>query len=226
MCLTSACHVADVTDNAWSFGIPTEKKKSVKALVRDTHFAYLLHLVAFFSVSPKCLLQVTLHFSELHSLKTVCLHLSHCICVSMPSRRNTSASFVSTRGSAAVFRARIEPLCPVPPIEMRGSVWSGWCPRIFEELCAMNPLAFWCELLRRRRTQSTTDDLPAFSRDSCLASRMQLFLYRNRENARALCSRIVLNVLWMQLLLKRGRENENHENQRQETKATTDTFLT
>ena len=63
----------------------------------------------------------------------------------MPSRRHTSATWVSTRGSAAVFAQQDHGLKQsflVPPIEKRGSVWSGWCPRISDELCAMNPLAF------------------------------------------------------------------------------------
>ena len=56
------------------------------------------------------------------------------------------------------------------PMEQRAAEWSGWCPQVFEELNAMNPVGFGNEtdtLLRARRSQVYEDGLPVFPRDAC-----------------------------------------------------------
>ena len=119
-------------------------------------------------------LQVLLSLCPSPSLSEVHFRLP----VSMPSRRCNASSFASTRGSAAAAAAAedglgLQPSVPAPPLDERDAIWAGWCPRVFERLSAMSPLALGGEgdeLMLARRTQATKDDLPSFCRDSCPAA--------------------------------------------------------
>ena len=122
---------------------------------------------------PKAFVSVFFYSSRRSRSTTFVVLRNFALSPCMPSRRRTSAAFGSTRGSAAVvaqLQNGLKPSVPAPVLEHRDAIWSGWCPQIFEQLCAMNQLAFGGEtdeLLRQRRTQTSSDDLPAFSRDWC-----------------------------------------------------------
>ena len=98
-----------------------------------------------------------------------------CLFVSMPSRRNVSASFATTRGQAAASaesRNRLQPTKLPPPLAQRGSEWAGWCPDVFARLSGTNPLSLGGEaaeetLVQLRRSRSSAEDLPVFCRDVC-----------------------------------------------------------
>ena len=121
-------HICRITHLALASSLLT--KKMCESLRQNTHLAASrLHLGALVGSISMGYSVSNFHLSEVHLLNTVCFNHSHCICVSMLSRHNISASFACTRGSAAVVSQQdngLKPSVPVAPIEKRGSPWSGW----------------------------------------------------------------------------------------------------